>query len=177
MQKCYTIYLGAKNTPHHKITPADYRMIERTVAETSKGYTLIRAKGYWKGKSEDTAIIVLAMPNNDRRHSLIQKCCARLRERFGQDAVLCQMSGTAVLLDKSNVGAKDGIKNMSANSMRTDWAKEMLEQLPNKSVVPLFPRGKAIAKLVRLKSDNPQASFPEARKLLKKEFPHLAKYL
>lgn len=177
MQKCYTIYLGARNTKHRTITAADYKNIEEIVRKTSKGYTLIRAKGYWKGQVEDSAIIVLAMPNNDHRHKLIQKCCAQLREKFGQDAVLCQLSGSALVLHKSNVEVKDGIKNMKANSVRTDWAKEMLEQLSNQKAARLLREEYAINKLVALKSENPQASFPEARKLLKKQCPHLAGYV
>jgi hypothetical protein len=36
---------------------------------------------------------------------------------------------------------------------------------------------KAVSKLVKFKNANPQADFAEARKFLKKEFPHLANYL
>jgi hypothetical protein len=177
MQKCYTIYLGARNTPHRTITAADYKMIDKLVNEKSENYTLIRAKGYWRGKSEDSAIIVLALKNDDRHEDRIQECCAVLREEFGQDAVLCQMSGDAVLLHKGNARVKGNIRYTKANSARSAWAKQMLKQLRNQEVVKTLKKEHALSKLENLKTEKPQAEFPEALARLKKDFPHLAKHL
>lgn len=175
MQKCYTIYLGARNTPHRTITAADYKKIDQLVNEKSENYTLIQAKGYWRGKSEDSAIIVLALKNDDRHEDRIQECCAVLREEFGQDAVLCQMSGDAVLIHKGNARVKGNIRYAKANSERHTWAKKMLKQFSNQKVAAVLKDQSALNKLVNLKTKNPQAEFPEALARLKKDFPHLVK--
>ena len=174
MQKCYTLYLGARNTEHHTFTAKDYEEIEEALKLTSSKYTIILGNGYWKGASEDTAIIVLALDNDDRHESRIQTVCSALQKKFGQDAVMCQLSGDAVLLKEGNVGVKNVITNMAENSARTDWAKAMLERLPEQGIVKPLKRKSAISKLVKLKKENPQADFPEAQKLLKEKFQSYA---
>jgi len=177
VQKCYTIYLGARNTDHRTITDEDHEKIEEVIKKTSKKYTLILGKGYWGGQSEDSAIIVLALDNDDRHEDRIQNCCALLMEEFGQDAVLCQMSGETILIEKGNARVRGNIRQAKENSERNTWAKEMLKQLPNQTVAKLLKEDSALSKLENLKTENPQADFPEALARLKKDFPHLAKYL
>ena len=177
MQKCYTICLGARNTKHRTITAADCKKIEEIVSKTSKSYTLIRAQGYWQGQLEDTAVIVLALTNDERAVDRIQKCCGELLREFKQYAVMCQLSGTAVVLKEKTLKATKAVKTAEENSARTDWAKEMLGKLPDQAVVPLLKREGAISKLVKLKNDNPKAGFREARKLLRAKFPKHAAYL
>lgn len=106
MKQCYTIYLGARNTPHRKITTADYKEIKENVGKISQSFTIIRGKGYWKNVEEDTAIIMLALANNAQHQSRIQNCCSKLQEKFGQDAVLCQLTGKAIVLNEGNLDKK-----------------------------------------------------------------------
>lgn len=177
MKQCYTIYLGARNTPHRKITTADYKEIKENVGKISQSFTIIRGKGYWKNVEEDTAIIMLALANNAQHQSRIQNCCSKLQEKFGQDAVLCQLTGKAIVLNEGNLDKKNNIKNTVERSTKTDWAKAMLEKLPDQGLVRTLNSENAVGKLVKFKKANPQADYPEARKFLKKEFPHFAKYL
>jgi hypothetical protein len=175
MQRCYTIYLGARNTDHRTITAADYKKIEEIVSKTSKNYTLIRAQGYWQGQLEDTAVIVLALTNDERAVDRIQKCCGELLREFKQYAVMCQLSGTAVVIKEKTLKATKAVKTAEENSARNAWAKKMLKQYPNQKVAAVLKDNSALSKLENLKAKNPQAEFPEALARLKKDFPHLVK--
>lgn len=174
MQKCYTLYLGARNTDHHTITAEDYEKIEEVVKKTSEKYTMISAKGYWEGKSEETAIIVLALDNNERANRRIERLCEALLQEFQQFAIMCQISGTAFNFKEKHLKATNPVKTAEENSALTNWAKKMLERLPEQGIVKPLKRKGALSKLVKLKKENPQADFPEAQELLKEVFEKYA---
>ncbi len=53
-----------------------------------QGFTVWRAKGQWKGGSEDVMILEFLRPNDPKLEAAVEQIAAEYRQRFRQEAVL-----------------------------------------------------------------------------------------
>lgn len=79
-----------------KFEEQDYRLIEKIVREDSgfSGCTIVRAKGYFQGKAEDTVQIIVLEANYEK----IKACAQLLRETFRQESVMVVCAGVGEFL-------------------------------------------------------------------------------
>lgn len=98
----YVITLGARTAfrvgtkKNGKFDESDYKKMERIVRVQSgfEGCTIIRARGIYQGKGEDTVQIVILEADYGR----IKECAEKLRKTFGQRSVLVASSGMGEFL-------------------------------------------------------------------------------
>jgi hypothetical protein len=98
----YVIMLGARTRWRTaagkvgKFEERDYKMIERIVREKHgfESCTIVRAKGFFKGREEDMVQIVILEANYER----IRACAQQLRRAFKQKTALVVSGGVGEFL-------------------------------------------------------------------------------
>ena len=177
MRYSYTIYLGARNNGDGKISDADYEKIEKIVSQASGGYTLIRGHGFWRGKHEDTAIIVVALKKGKKTPTeRINKLCRALLREFEQSEIICQAVGPAYTFKKDSAAPPGDESGLGfSNSENTDWAKARLGQLSNKATAKRLKAKHAISALVKLRHKSPNITQEEVLEHLRQKYPEHAK--
>ena len=172
----YTIYLAASTKPGDIITAVNFKKIQEIVEATSETYTILKASGFWGGKGEETAVIVIALANDKKAAERIKACCKKLHDAFQNFSILCEFSKGIVLGVGALERAKDNvIETALDNTERTDWAKKVIDAVKNKTTQKELNRKHAIPKLAKLKNAKPDAKIEDGLELLKNEFPKLTR--
>jgi hypothetical protein len=79
----FQLYIGSNNKTHQ----LELVKIRRIIAERHQGFTLYRATGYWIGKPEATAVVVI-----DDAKSKVLETIAILKAELSQDAIAYQQA-------------------------------------------------------------------------------------
>jgi len=98
----YIITLGARSAGrdgHGAVgvfTQEDYRLMEKIIRKDRRfpGCTIIRCKGFWKGKDED-AVQVLIVSDDYKK---VKGLANQLRKTFRQESALLVSAGTGEFL-------------------------------------------------------------------------------
>jgi hypothetical protein len=87
----YTLSLGLDiaGTP---FTPEERREAVRMVADTFDAFTVLEARGYWRGQPED--VLRFEIIGSSGMAFQVRKLARELAVRFGQQAVLMTQNGT-----------------------------------------------------------------------------------
>jgi hypothetical protein len=82
MKQTVALYVGADN----QTGVLDLPRLENIVSKRHEGFTVISGKGYWMGKDEDTAMVII---NDDR--DAITETAHTLKTELMQDAIGMQV--------------------------------------------------------------------------------------
>ena len=86
----YNLYIGSSNLTHE----LELSKIKAIIAIYFKGYTLQKVSGVWEGKAENTAMVTIATDEK----SIINKLAGHLKTALKQDAIMVQLTGTALFV-------------------------------------------------------------------------------
>lgn len=78
----YQLYIGSSNTTGR----LEIERIREVVAANHDGFTIFSARGYWQGKPESSAVVIV----NDKPYK-IQKTIQKLKSELKQDAIGYQL--------------------------------------------------------------------------------------
>jgi hypothetical protein len=93
----------------------DYQSIENIVRDHGfPGSTIIRCKGSWEGKPEDSVQIIILEKSYDK----VEACARQLINHFGQVSVLVSLVGVGELLYRSEAEAAQAGKAMEQEEAR-----------------------------------------------------------
>jgi len=101
MNRLYRIYLGARNTSHHKFTPSDHTQLDKVLNRYFKGWTKVNAVGSWDGAEEESYIITVSTDPYSLQINAgkdpIQSMSNQLKQHFGQFAIMIEDGGQTIL--------------------------------------------------------------------------------
>jgi hypothetical protein len=100
MHTIHRIYIGARNTDHHKFLPNDENRVNGILKKYVKGWTITKSEGYWGTQSEETWIItVVQSPQNQTGYgSGLTSAVGEIASFLGQYAIMWESNGTAVIV-------------------------------------------------------------------------------
>lgn len=101
MNRLYRIYLGSRNSDHHRFTTRDVQTVDRIMSRYFSAYTKIDALGVWEGVEEQTLILIVSTDRNtwtgEAGEDPIKGCARQLQATFKQFAVLLEDAGETIL--------------------------------------------------------------------------------